>query len=234
MTETLIVCIHGFMGARSQFSPLQALFAPDELDFYFIRLPGHEDSLSALCQSRATDWQSCVSAELDRLKAHHARIVLVTHSMGGLLAMRALAEDPTRAQALLCLALPLAIKLTWRGMALRLACLFPPAKDEGEELRRMRSLCAPLALHPGNSARLAGPTLGLLKTIRAARSSLQDFRTPCIAVHSDKDELVSERSLAYLKKAPAPITIHYLPKASHYLYATQDWQTIAKLLREFL
>ena len=85
MKDTVILLIHGFMGHSNEFHILKAVFTSWEYDTYTFNLAGHEDKI--IQNVTRKDWEAdCISNIETLIKKGYKKIILVGHSMGGVLA----------------------------------------------------------------------------------------------------------------------------------------------------
>ncbi|MCC6794183.1 MAG: alpha/beta fold hydrolase [Candidatus Hydrogenedentes bacterium] len=91
-SQNAALFVHGFAGAGTNFKRLPEEFAKAGWYVRVMRLPGHGTSPYDLEKTTAGELENAVVFAASELKAKHARVVLVGHSMGGALSTIAAAK----------------------------------------------------------------------------------------------------------------------------------------------
>ena len=193
MANRVIVFVHGYMGSPRQFEALiQKLRGQDTVDMVDICrvvLPGHEATVDQFDSSKASDWQSAVDNALNTLRMQYDEIVLVGHSMGGLLLINSTAKCADNIYVVFTIALPLHIKLTVKGVAIRIRSATQSTYSKyAKTAKEMRGVSGITFM---NLYRLLPNTLALLKIMNQARNILPTLAIPLIVINSSGDEIVS-------------------------------------------
>lgn len=85
--DTVLLFIHGIVEGPAQFRPLFRAAERRGISAVSLLLPGHGSDGRAFARSRMRQWQEYVDAAAAHLRRRYPHVVLVGHSMGGLLAM---------------------------------------------------------------------------------------------------------------------------------------------------
>ena len=227
-----VLMIHGFMENSGQFASLERVLAKPGRVCRPVVLPGHEAELRAFCRSGRAQWRAHVRAAAAEACAQYDRVLLVGHSMGGLLAMDAAGDLPV--QGVVAVALPLRARITVRAIRYRLAMLGRPRATDSEEIAAVRACCGVRGIHWWNVPRLIPNTLGLLREMAHARRSLPGFRKPLTVINSENDDIVSPRSAAQVAQQLPAARLIRLRKASHFHYSPEDIAIIAQAIEAYL
>lgn len=91
-SQNAALFVHGFAGAGTNFNRLPEEFAKAGWYVRVMRLPGHGTSPYDLEKITADELENAVVTAASELKAKHARVVLIGHSMGGALSTIAAAK----------------------------------------------------------------------------------------------------------------------------------------------
>lgn len=228
----IILMIHGFMENSTQFESLaQALSRSGRLCQRIV-LPGHEADLRAFCRSNRAQWRSHVRKALAKACARYDRILLVGHSMGGLLALDAARGLPV--QGVVAVALPLRARITGRAIRYRLAMLGQARPTDSRKIAAVRACCGVHGIKFWNVLGLIPNTLGLLKEMTACRRGLAAVTTPLTVIHSENDDIVSPRSAALVEQRLPAARVIRLQEASHFHYSPADIALIAQAIEAYL
>ena len=84
--KTAILMIHGIAGTPDHFRDLVPLI-PEGWSVYNILLEGHGKEVRDFGAASMKKWKAQVAARLEEIREKHDRIIIVTHSMGGLFAI---------------------------------------------------------------------------------------------------------------------------------------------------
>ncbi len=171
---------------------------------------------------------------LHALRQTFDSILIVGHSMGGLMAIRAAVENGEQIERIVALALPLYIRLTRRTLRIRVRSLGRPKASDAPEVQAARALGGVSGLTLLNSVRLLPNTLGLLAVMRDTRPLVSQLTVPLTVIHSTGDELVSDRSLSYVKAHLPDAETVVLHAASHFYYPPSDRARIQEAVRAHL
>lgn len=230
--NTAIVYVHGHMGTSRQFDFFSSLLSNQPCDEYRVVLPGHESSLQAFAQSDRHEWQECVDEFLSELRTRYDHLILLGHSMGGLLLILSAIHDPDSIDAILCLALPLSLRLTFRALNIRLRSIQKPRAHESHFVSAAREFCGVADISVRNAWRLLPNTIGLLRIIRDTRRKLPRLSVPLTIFNSRNDEIVSIHSLRIAKRKYKSTRSVTLENASHFWYPEDEMKQIARYIVE--
>lgn len=227
MAERVILFIHGFMGSPRQFDRLIPLIEHEDADIERIVLDGHGSTLTAFCRSNRHSWQQSLCSKVDALRKKYSSIVLVGHSMGGLLAVHTAIKCNEGIDGIVALSFPLYVKQTLSGINNRRKSFSKPKANESELVRTGRQLSGVSGITLLNLVRLVPNTLGLLQLVRKTRRHLSSLSVPLTAICSRNDELVSMKTIPFVqKKLPAARCIT-LEKANHFLFSDEEYRIVA-------
>lgn len=99
--ETVVVCFHGYLANRSEFVPLLARWGATGASFLFIDHRGHGRSGAAkVTLGRNEAYDAAAALAWVREQRPGAKVVALGGSMGAVAAIRAVAENPALADAL--------------------------------------------------------------------------------------------------------------------------------------
>lgn len=217
-----VLFIHGFLGTPDHFDGFLSLLPPT-VTVYNLLLAGHGKGVKDFSQASMQQWEAQVSAAVDELSERAEEIYIVAHSMGTFFAIDE-AIRTKKVAKLFLLASPLKLSLKFRMVKNNLKVYFNKiAPDDCEALAAKR--CCGIT-HSKNSFLYLGwlPRLSeLFRKIKKTRALIPYLQTPCAVYQSQRDEMVSQKSIRYLEENPH-ITVKVLDQSSHYYYPENEWQ----------
>ena len=166
-------------------------------------------------------WETQAARAVDELCRTHDEIYIVAHSMGTLFAMEQALRQP-KVKKLFLLAVPITVGVKPRMAATAAKLYFGRVREDDLFTLAARDCCGiQLSKNPLPYLRWVPRFLELFQKIHDTRQILGQLQTPCIAFQSTLDELVSPRSIPYLKKHSS-IQVEVLPDSTHFYYAPED------------
>lgn len=228
--KTAVLCIHGHMGRRAQFDMLREYINIAQADIYMLLLPGHEESIENFVNSNRNDWQTHVLSEVEVLRLIYDRIIIVGHSMGGLLAIQAALDNPNGIAAIVALALPLKLKLSMHGMRVRAQSLSKYKAGEDASVSAAREMSGVKGVTVLNSVRLLSNYLDLTRLAKDTVRSLSALSVPLIALQSRNDEIVAAETQSILMEKLSQAQIILLEESNHFRYTDADTKRIAEVI----
>jgi len=233
---TAIVFIHGFMGKKEQFTEVieQLGLSGREADVICHTLPGHGGGLRQFRRHGAEDWQRSVDELLDGLRVKYDRIILVGHSMGGLLAVCSAAENCEKIQCIYAVSLPLRLRLTLEGVCSRIRSVRQAKPGESPQVKAAREMCGVDGITAFNSPLLLGRCIHLLRVIGMAKRALPKLDTPLWVINSQKDDIVSPASVRLAQRLCPGAQASLLSRASHFWFPKEESKIIAELIEKAL
>lgn len=227
-----VLFVHGIMGSPRQFDFLIPGI-PQDTGYYRLVLAGHEATVREFSQASMSLWKRQAREAVAHLREEgYEKIIAVTHSMGGLLALDAAATS--KIDRMLLLNMPLAIwpKLKFFAVPLAVALNYAPDDDNTFKAAQTSS-----GVRPGGNIfhyiRSVARFIELLSAMASTGRRLKDATCPADAYFSKGDEIVSLRSAKILRRRPMT-TIGILPSSGHFYYSPSDSQTIASCLADIL
>ena len=226
MNKRAIVFLHGYMGSSKQFiSLINALNFDSATERYNIVLPGHETSLDEFTGKKRKDWQNFVDDFINKLRFNYAALILVGHSMGGLLLINHAIKFPDKIQAVYAISLPLHIKITLNGIKIRLGTL--SNTTDNKYITAAKDMCGISGITVMNSYKLLANTSELIKIIKHTRKSLPALTVPLTVINSVNDEIIPMKTARLVKRICPTVTVITLNEASHFWFSEQETKIIA-------
>ena len=225
-----VLCVHGIQGTPRQFDwLLRAL--PKSIPAVNLTLPGHGGGVAAFRRSSMAQWQGAADRALEELSAEH-EVLYIGHSMGCLLGIDACVRGVGDVRALALLACPLRIRPTLRYIRNNyLAVVGRHLEDPF--VAAAREMNGVSAQHPLAYLSCVRQYIQLFQKMRAVRRLLAKLDVPMLAVQSERDEIVSDRSLALLGALPGAHTLT-ARGSGHFLYTQAAQAEILHALRRLV
>lgn len=220
-SKKVAVFLHGFLGGPQQFDFLLPAAQAAGFDTHALLLPGHGGDCRTFFSSSRSHWEAYVQAELDRLREEYESILLVGHSMGGLLSILAALRDTRGICGIFAIALPLHLRVSRKGMHTNWKHVTGLGKRDAYT-EAARTSCSVNGITLWNAPRLVPRMIDLSALSRKARRGLNKLTVPLAILHSQKDEWVSQRSIAAALRSPVQADMILLPESSHFLYSEND------------
>lgn len=226
--DVVVVFIHGIIGTPNHFNEFVSL-VPQSMSIYNLLLDGHGKGPKDFSNTSMQKWEAQIAAVVDNLALTHKEIYIVAHSLGTLLAMEQAIKNE-KITKLFLLAVPLKLSLKPKMISHSLKVYFDRIRPDDYEALAAKN-CYGIAgdRNPFKYIGWIPRFLELFAKIRRTRRIITLLETSCVVYQSAKDEMVSKRSIKYLKQN-SNISLNGLKNSGHYYYEENDW---AFLLHEF-
>ena len=191
--DTIVVFSHGFIGSPKQFEDLTAFAYQHNCAVLSPLLPGHGGSAAEFSKFGLEDWENHLEAEIRRVSSAYQNLILVGHSIGGLLALNASLNKELDIKAVLLLSSPLKLKYSLDQLLVGMQlALFPKRSDALLTAYRNFNSIAGTSLFRYLSWRRQA--LDVYRLMAKTKSNLPAVAVPTVMIHSKKDETVSLKS----------------------------------------
>lgn len=191
--DTIVVFLHGFIGSPNQFEDLADFAYQHQCSVLSLLLPGHGGTAKEFTKFRLANWESHLERELARVSASYQNVILVGHSIGGLLSLNASLDKGFHIKGVLLISSPLKLKYSPHTLSVGIKLyLFPKRTDEILEAYRKANSITVSSIFSYFS--WLKQTRDVYKLIAKTESNLPAITVPTTIFHSKKDELVSLKS----------------------------------------
>lgn len=229
--QPAVVFLHGFQGSPHQFDFLNSTVREAGYIAYPLVLPGHGGEYRVFLENGRAEWLAFAEESLRSICARHTRVLLVGHSMGGLLNILATLQHSGTVCGLFCLALPLHLQVSFKGMRNNIKYATGLGRQDAF-IKAAREFCGVTGVTLWNAPLMARQLLGLVRLSADARRALNQLNVPLIALHSQNDEWVSKRSVVTVRDAKVQEVI-VLPESGHFLYPESDRAIVCEAFSRF-
>ncbi|MDR1540295.1 MAG: alpha/beta fold hydrolase [Clostridiales bacterium] len=230
----IVIFIHGFNGSPDQFSYLMDAVHEAGYAAASVLLPGHGRTGLEFAKCRAADWESHLQAEIRRYAGEHERVILVGHSIGGLLALNASLDASNHVKGVALISTPLKVyMLNPFAICRRISARFCQERIEiREQYRRFHSISR---VFPGCLLWLR-VLIQPHKLMRKTKRILADVTVPTIIILSERDELTSLRSVEIFDAglSSSQHELLMLKHSMHAYFSNAEQELIRKRIVEML
>ncbi len=231
-SHTAILFIHGILGTPRHFDDLIPL-VPREWSVYNILLDGHGGEVDGLSDTSMHKWQQQISKIIKMLSRRYDNIIITAHSMGSLFAAQQSLIYP-QIKLLCLLAVPLAISVKPAAAINSAKIIFDIVRPEDEHAIQSKKR---YGIYPDKRLwKYIGwlpRYIELFELSAKSRKIFSRLTVPCYIFQSGQDELVSMRSMRYLRHCPS-VKIKILPNSGHAWYGTKDHTTMLEYFHKLM
>lgn len=225
--DTAVLFIHGILGTPNHFKDFIPL-VPKEHSIHNLLLNGHGDGVKEFSRTSMKIWKNQVEDAVNQLLKTHKQIIIMAHSMGALFALQQAYNKPDKIKSLFLLATPLKIGIKFKMFSNSMKLYFNKIRPDDVEGLAYKAACGikqdkKIWLYLGWIPRF----LELFKEIKYTRTLVNDISVPCFVFQSKNDEMVSQKSINYIKINPL-IKYDLLQKSSHHYYFENDYDILLK------
>jgi carboxylesterase len=200
--KLLTMFVHGFLGGPGLFTPLiravnEAGFAAETL-----LLPGHGKKSWDFARHTSREWQDAVNTALKNRLAQYEKVVLIGHSMGGLLGINAsLKAGP--AHGLVLWETPIRLRMRLTGVKNDLQVAFLPERLQSPVAKAYRQASNVRFYTPMGYLLTLPRAIDLMKMMASTERELSRVKCPVLLIQSEADEIVHPICLERLQKGLA-------------------------------
>lgn len=219
--DTAVLFIHGILGTPNHFKDLIPLVLK-EYSIHNLLLNGHGEGVKEFSRASMKIWKNQVEDAANQLLKTHKQIIIIAHSMGTLFALQQAYNKPDKIKSLFLLATPLKIGIKFKMFSNSMKLYFNKIKPDDVQGLAYKAACGikqnkKIWLYLGWIPRF----LELFKEIKYTRTLVNNISVPCYVFQSKNDEMVSRKSVDFLKNNKN-FKLKILKNSSHHYYAEND------------
>jgi len=231
--DTIVVFSHGFIGSPNQFEEMAELAYQNGCSVLSLLLPGHGGQAKDFRTFGLDDWERHLEHELRRVSASYEHIILVGHSIGGLLCLNAALDKNPKIKAVLLISSPLKLRYSPKPLLIGMRLhLFPKRTNELlDAYRKSSSITGASMFH---YLFWRKQVTDMYRLMAKTKANLPAVRVPTTVIYSTKDETVSPKSAALFRNGltNTDVNIIALHASHHAFYPAEERAVIhQELLR---
>ena len=189
--KTGILLVHGFTGSPGELLPLGEHLANKNYTVDIPVLAGHCTSLEDINRTTMKDWVNSAESAFEELRAKTDRVVLIGHSMGGVIALYLAARHHVSGLVSICTPIYVTNRFAWMAPLIGTVWKIKPERGPIDP-----------AIAPYLGGYLDGtpvPAVGqLMKLIRLTKRDLPEISSPILIQQSELDRTVRPESARFV------------------------------------
>ena len=234
-SNTMVIFVHGVIEGPNQFKEFAKIAYKKNFSYSAILLDGHGKRGIDFAKSNKEKWIESLDREIVKYKDKYEKIILVGHSMGGLLSILASLKYKDKVSGLVLIAVPFRVFIKFKMIISIIKIYFGRIKKN--DFLTMKAYDA-LSVGMGNLGtyiKWIPRYLDLFTLMHITEKKLPKLEVPTLIIYTKKDELVSEKSLRVLEKnLRNDYEIIHLEESGHFYYNRKELSKILKKFKEFL
>ena len=194
-SNTMVIFIHGILEGPKQFRKFTEVVYNKGFSYSAILLDGHGGSGKKFANSSMKKWINSVEKEILKYKDKYENIILVGHSMGGLLSILLSLKYKNKVKSLILISTPLKVHVRFDMMISSIKIALGKIKDEDTLTKYAYNALSVDRSSLVTYARWIPRYKDLFELIIMVKRELKNIAIPTLIIHTKKDELVSNKSL---------------------------------------
>jgi len=234
ISDLIILYIHGIMGSPLEFRRIVDALDDENIHFKALLLPGHGSNGYNFARTSPYDWQTHVNQAIKDLKKNHSKIILIGHSLGGLLALNASLQYAV--DGIILINTPIKTRISFQQISLSLRILLSTENGDDPLIQTYRETFS-VAFNDWWTLPLWIPRLlDINRIARETSTILSEVNAPVIIFQSIHDETVNPTSAEMLKRGLGDhlLSLTYLSKSTHAYYIDEDFKKIINGIKRLL
>lgn len=234
-SNTMVIFVHGILEGPKQFRKFTEVVYNKGFSYSAILLDGHGGSGKKFANSSMKKWINSVEKEILKYKDKYENIILVGHSMGGLLSILLSLKYKNKVKSLILISTPLKVHVRFDMMISSIKIALGKIKDEDTLTKYAYNALSVDRSSLVTYARWIPRYKDLFELIVMVKRELKNIAIPTLIIHTKKDELVSNKSLnLFYKNLKNDYKIINLEKSGHFYYDEDELNKILKVFQRFL
>lgn len=230
-SKTIVIFIHGILEGPNQFKIFANIVNKKGFSFSAILLDGHGKSGTDFANSNIDKWIESVDKEIQKYKNNYENIILVGHSMGGLLSILLSEEYKEKVKGIMLISTPFKVFVKFNMIISSIKIGLGIVRKDDILTSYAYNAFSVKRCSLGTYIRWIPRYIDLFKLISLGRKMIEDINVPTLFIHTYNDELVNNKSLdIFNKKIRTDYKIVHLKNSGHFYY---DEYELKNILNEF-
>lgn len=227
--DTIVIFIHGILEGSMQFRSLAKIAYDAGYSTLVLLLPGHGKKGEDFANTSMGKWIHYVNKRIKNMEDKYRRIILVGHSMGGLLAVEYVSHFTSNVAKLILIGFPVKIWVNPRVIVgaykISIGKINKKEKYVVAECRAMGVEATKLIGCMGWIPRY----IELLHLVYHSRKQIKKINLPIIIIQSCKDEFICKKINKYISKSN--IQLYNLENSYHFCYDHTDLNKLEEIIK---
>ena len=233
-SDTAILMTHGIFGSPNQFEDMAKYFYEKGYTTQTLLLPGHGGTTRDFADTRAYTWRAYVKIAAQKLLENHKKIVLMGHSMGGLLSIETANE--LGCDALVLIGTPTSINASLTNARnVRRSVVGDLKHDDlnNEDITSLYSVDPPKAWE---ALSWSLPLMDLVDMTREIPTYLPNLDIPVFLCQSKQDTTIGQESIIELAVGlnKTIVEVAVLEESTHSIFTPEERAILISRIDNFL
>ncbi len=228
--DTIVIFIHGILEGSMQFRSLAKIAYDEGYSTLVLLLPGHGKKGTDFANASMRKWIIYVNKKIKGMEKKYNNIILVGHSMGGLLAVEYVSHFKTNVTKLILIGFPIKIRINPKVLigAFKISI--------GRINRRERYVVAECRAMGVEATKFIECTgwipryIELIHLIYHCRKQLKKIYIPMVIIQSYNDEFICRKIDKYIKLPN--MSVYNLKNSSHFCYEHDDLNELENIIKK--
>lgn len=231
-SKAVVLLIHGILSTPQHFQKITKKI-PDHISIHNMLLNGHGKTLEDFAHTSMVDWKNQVHSTVDELSRKYDQIIIVAHSMGTLFALQTSMRYSDKIKAMFLISVPTKVWLKPVVIKNSFNIVYNRVKDyDVNGIHAKNAYSIDIDRKIWKYASWLPNYYGLAQEIYRTRNLLPHITVPCYSYITQKDEIVSPKSVKHISTNPH-IKITNLDNSGHYHYSNTDISLFLSDFQEF-
>ena len=219
--DTAVLFIHGILGSPRHFDDFIKNL-PENISVYNILLNGHGKGVKDFSRASMKKWKAQTADIASKLCEKYNNVIIAAHSMGTFFAVKEALKYPDKIKHIFLLQSPLKIAVKPAAVINTFKVFFNLGSDQKAVKAYKKSHSIKLNIRLWEYLGWISRYLELFKESKDTRKEILKLKTPCSIYQSEKDELVSMKSVGYIPDF-SNIKLYILENSAHFIYDKKDF-----------
>ena len=231
--KNIVIFIHGFMGSPRVFDHLAKQVKGCGYDIDLITIAGHDETIYKFFKTPSRMWSTSVEEYIDKMRLKYDNIVLITHSMGGLISVNHAVDNCDKIRHIIAIALP--VNIMPRLRLVKACLIYTFSKSSADKyVAAMRKQAGTHKITFYNSPLLLPKAIAFFRLSNLTKLKIHKLTVPITVINSSDDEMVGRRSLWHIKRIKENLNLIELKHSGHFWFEDNEREMVTKAVLKVL